>query len=289
LAANWAGFTPATFLIELEPLRYETVGNYLSLTGDDYHRALVGTARARGLSVWQAEQDAPHFDLPEGGWEEALRLHEVSADYWEAWFTAWQEWVVPRAARAEDNGVELFTPFVWANDTLAAVREVYSGKAGLALIGHLDERLNFLDEVDVVYYDVFAQYLAGHMQDRSEPTIDEIKAVIEELLDEGEMCVGSNAEFYFGFSAESADGQRASENQEERARFVVDFREQVVYYEAFLEAMIDEEWIDGLIIGMDWFDQYRRPPEAWYFDAALEHSPRSKPAEQALRLWLGVE
>jgi hypothetical protein len=114
-------------------------------------------------------------------------------------------------------------------------------------------------------------------------------AVIEDLLGEAEAVIGDRAKFYFGFSAESADAQHASENQEERAGFSIDFREQVIYFEAFLEAMSDEEWIDGLIIGMDWFDQYRRPPEAWYFDATLEHSPRSKPAEQALRLWLGIE
>ena len=66
LLANWAGFTPATFLIEFDPLRYETVNNALSLTDDAYYAALVGAAQSRGLSVWQAEQDAPHFDLAEG-------------------------------------------------------------------------------------------------------------------------------------------------------------------------------------------------------------------------------
>jgi len=38
---------------------------------------------------------------------------------------------------------------------------------------------------------------------------------------------------------------------------------------------------------MDWFDQYYRPgdtPEAAYFDATLEASPRSKPAEEVVML-----
>ncbi len=172
---------------------------------------------------------------------------------------------------------------------IAAVREVYTGDVGVAMIGHLDDRLSFLDVIDVVHYHVFSGYLTQHMADPSEPTIEEARAVIEELLDEAEAVVGDQAKFYFGFSAESADAQNSSEDREARAGFSVDFREQVIYFEAFLEAMDDEEWIDGLIIGMDWFDQYRRPPDAWYFDATLENSPRSKPAERALRLWLGIE
>ena len=54
----------------------------------------------------------------------------------------------------------------------------------------------------------------------------------------------------------------------------------------------ESPWIKGVFTERwDWFDQYRRSGdtgEAVYFDAALESSPRSKPTEEVVRLWIGI-
>ena len=59
--------------------------------------------------------------------------------------------------------------------------------------------------------------------------------------------------------------------------------------DAALKALEDEPWIQGVFVDrMDWFDQYRRSPEYTYFDATFESSPRSKSAEEVIKLWFGI-
>jgi hypothetical protein len=78
----------------------------------------------------------------------------------------------------------------------------------------------------------------------------------------------------------------------EKATFVPDFQEQALYYEAFFKVASESPWIEGVFTERwDWFDQYSRTadtPEAIYFDATLEASPRSKPAEEVVKLWFEI-
>ena len=56
--------------------------------------------------------------------------------------------------------------------------------------------------------------------------------------------------------------------------------------EAFFQAVEGMQWVTGIWIErMDWFDQFARPPEGWYFDATVESSPRRKPAEDIIARW----
>ena len=97
---------------------------------------------------------------------------------------------------------------------------------------------------------------------------------------------------YYVLTVNSSDGQRRSEDVEERATFQADFQEQALYYEAFFKTVAETPWVSGVFTERwDWFDQYERPgdpPGASYFDATFESSPRSKPAEEVVKLWYEI-
>ena len=90
----------------------------------------------------------------------------------------------------------------------------------------------------------------------------------------------------------SSDGQTGSEDVGEREGFQVDFQEQALYYEAFFKVVEESPWIQGVFTERwDWFDQYGRnadTPETVYFDETTGASPRSKPAEEVIRLWFSI-
>lgn len=181
-------------------------------------------------------------------------LRQNSAPWWDAWFAEWERWVVPRAARAEANGVSMFAPFVWIDFTLpdvypaydrrwreiiGRIREVYSGDvAGWALTA-VDDRLTFLDTLDAMILTVNGGYYP-HAEDGltevKNPTIEEAVAITERIFDRSQPLLDGVLNVYYAFGFVSADGQRTSEDIGERATFQVDFREQALYYEAFFKA-----------------------------------------------------
>jgi hypothetical protein len=303
--AEWVGMVPAAFLDSIDPLPvYVPQGNSLSLTDDGFYAELVGAARARGLRVIMAEQDAPSFTLPAADWQ-ARDSRAQDPEWLTAWFEDWRAWILPRAARAEQNGVELYVPFnptdftfkpgtpydaLW-RELIADVRQVYSGKVGVWLSLAADQRFTFVDAVDVVIVGVSAGFFPMSLGDHAEqPTLAEAEKLIGEQLDRSLPALAEAEQVYFFIAAESANRQTHSENQGERASFETDFQEQALYYEAFFAAIAERPFIDGVLVGVfDWFDQYARAPEHWYFDATNESSPRSKPAEQVLRLWFSAD
>ncbi len=89
-------------------------------------------------------QDAPSFELPI---EDRIRHEELARDpaWMEAWFEELRNWVLPRAARAEAAGVEVYIPFnqteftfksgtgydqLW-RELMAIWRGVFSGAIGV--------------------------------------------------------------------------------------------------------------------------------------------------------------
>ncbi|MDA1216237.1 MAG: hypothetical protein O2812_05130 [Chloroflexi bacterium] len=301
--ANWVGLHPAVFLTQMDPLpKYVPHNNDLSLTDDAYYAQMVAAAKANGLGVIHAEQDGPYFDLPEGQWE--LR-HQFAADpvWMEAWLDELRAWVLPRAARAEAAGVGMYVLFNPANFTfqegngydrlwrelIAQVREVYSGDVGVTLELGADGRFTFADAVDFAIFGADATYFPGHFDDPNNPPFDEMVAVIEEHISRSKPFVEGKTKAYHSFGATSSNGREGSEAQSERATFLTDFQEQALYYEAVFLALEAHPWIEGASFGtLDWFAQYRRSPENWYYDSTNQGSTRSKPTKEALRLWFGM-
>ena len=303
--ANWISVSPANFMTVSDPspvwgAQYAD----LSLTDDEFYRALVDAAHARGLQVLQAEQDAPDFKLA-GGWDN-LPAQQQRAEWWEGWFDEWTSWVVERAARAEAAGVDAFAPFVWTSFVtpaevypayverwtamVSAIREVYSGELVSTALVFVDERflpLVGLFDIVIVFYDSGGIVGSELIADPLSPTVPELRAAFEQRMEQAVRYLsGVDAEIHFSISAASNSGQGSSEGQAERAGYVVDFQEQAAYYEAFFQAVEGMQWVSGIWIErMDWFDQFARPPEGWYFDATVENSPRSKPAEAIIARW----
>jgi hypothetical protein len=303
--ANWVSVSPANFLTQLDPTpvwgaQYEN----LSLTSDDFYAAFIDTAHANGLKVLQTEQDAPDGSIKP---DEYARWNDVrqTPGYWEEWFNQWQVWAVARAARAEAFGVDMFVPFVWADDTfkpqvypdydrrwremIAAIREVYSGEVGVAVLSIGVADLTFADAVDAVFVAIDGSGIAYRevVADRDNPTMEQIREIADEKVAIArERLADSGVPVYFMLSATSSSGQRGSEDVNELATFVPDFQEQALYFETMLQSIQDEPWVKGALAGVvDWFDQFARSPEQIYFDQTFQASPRSKPAEDVFRLW----
>ncbi len=96
----------------------------------------------------------------------------------------------------------------------------------------------------------------------------------------------SGVPVYYQVAGGSVSGQVGSEDLDLRRTFVKDFQEQVIYYEALIQIVANETWVDGLFVAsMNWFDQFKRTEEFYYFDETILGSPRSKPAEQVLSVW----
>lgn len=307
--ANWVTIVPAQFMTQYDPTPvWGATYEGLSLTDDEYYATLINSAHSHGLKVLQAEQDAPDLSLADPDfdrWEDVKRTPE----YWEGFFDEWTPWAVERAARAEKYGVDMFSPFVWANDLLrpekypdyerrwlemiTEIREVFSGEIAIWSIGNVDQNLTFLDQLDAVIISLASGGLLGQgiIEDARNPQLDQVISSVKGRLDQSRPTLeNSGVPVYFSPIATSSDGQLGSEDPEELATFVPDFQEQAIYYEGMIQAFASEPWVTGIMLSVtDWFDQFARPPEGLYFDQTFQASLRSKPAEDVSALWFSAD
>lgn len=306
--AGWIGIVSAAWYRQVSPL--PVIGtvpglggdetNYHSLTDETYYAALIGAAKQRGLKVVHTESLAMGLGLAPDQIN-ALDVMKKDPKWWDEWFEQWKGWVVPRAARAEKYGVDMFVLYLFAEDTfrpdvypdydkrwgeiIREVRKVYSGKVAVNLI-NADERLTFADELDALLLTVFdGLYTSrGTIRDVKNPTMQELINLTEDFLFWPKKLFGEKLPIYYVLTVTSTDGQEFSEDPNARGK--VDFGEQALYYEAFFRAIENETWIKGFFSERwDWFDQYKRPPEGSYFDQTGGGSPRNKPAEEVIKIW----
>lgn len=299
---NWIAFTPAHFLTQLSPTPvWGAQYSDLSLLDDEFYAALIDAAHARGLKVLQHEQDAPDFTISFDF--EQWNVSRQTPEYWDAWFTEWQPWAVERAARAERFGVDMFSPYIWADDTflldiypeyadrwremIAAIREVYSGEIALAMQFFRPDLLTFVDDLDAVIVNFDGTAFPDQLENPLHPSVTGIAAVAEKAVGNVRKYLsGSGTPVYFQIASMSSDGQVGSEDLALRATFDVDYQEQVIYYEALFQIAASELWVEGVWVStVNWFDQNARGEEFYYFDETLLGNPRSKPAEDVMALW----
>lgn len=299
--AEWVGFSPAFVTDQVDPVpRFDPLANSdLSLTDDAYYAELVGAAKDHGLRVMVVEQDGgPSLNLDVNDWLNSWNLAKDPV-WLEAWFDELRKWEIPRARRSEAVGVDLYVvdwsvtmtfhpdngyDRLWRK-FIADIREVYFGDIGVAFDWNPDERFTFADAVDVIVIGLFAGAFPGQYVDPENPTYAEAYRETALAIDRAEPFVG-DAKVYYFLGATSSNGQVGSEDVAEIAGFAADFQEQSLLYEAFFDVISERPWIEGALMGsFDWFDQYTRPPEELYFDQTTGASPRSKPAEEVIRLW----
>ena len=210
-----------------------------------------------------------------------------------------------RCTMAEQHGVDAvvlkmfaetsFNPDIYPEyadrwvEIIHTVREVYSGEVGLSFI-NADNRLTFIDELDFIEITFFGGLYTsrqGAFADVSNPTMDELIAVNEEMFEGIEYFWGNTSRIIMVITFESTDAQFSTEDPDQRTP--VDFNEQVLYYEAFYSTIGDQPWISGVFTERwDYWDEYRRFGDDYniqYFDMTNGASPRNKPAEDVVALW----
>lgn len=310
--ANLVGIVPAAFYKQISPTpKFADWGNDLSLTDDEYYAKLVKSFKDKGFMVMETEQPSLGFYTTD---EENAMFDNLTKnpEWWDAWFTEWEAWLIPRAERAEANGVDIFNVELWTDssfkpevypeyeqrwsDIVDHIRKVYSGKIAM-MYGNQVSPLGkgIEDKFDVIVIGTFSGWqkdmtIDGKriVSDPFNPTLNELTEAYERTLASSKNLVPKNKEIILWFGAVSADGQQASEDVEVIPTIKPDLQEQALYYEAAFSALQDEKWIDGVIVNrMDWFDEYKKTKENIYFDGTRSSSPRSKPAEKVLTYWYG--
>jgi hypothetical protein len=301
--SNWINITPANFQYVVGPKpKFAPPNNGLSLTDDDFYKALIDAAHSRGIKVMQTEQEAPGLYLTPGEIQQIWEYKQTSAEWWDGWFDEWHAWSVERAARAEKFGVDAFAPFNWTNFTvkpeiypdynrrwremIADIRNVFSGDIIITVNVWASPDLSYLDTADVVMVGTGAGFFRSHVEDPEHPTMPELLSEFKAFFSDSKPQLAGIVPVYYYFSASSSDAQIESEDLTARKTYITDFQEQALYLEAFFAAISEEPWITGTSIGVaDWFDQYARSEEFAYFDLTNQASPRSKPSEQVISLW----
>lgn len=305
--ANYVGLVSAVFIDRVEPLEFGDGGNFLSLSDDEFYGAIISAAKNRGFMVSETLSDSPGLELsPEDS--SLLGQRQQTPEYWDEFFTLWEAHVVERAERAESHGVEYFVPYLFADMTMRpeiypeyddrwvqiihSIREVYTGEIGFSVI-NADDRLTFLDEIDVLQITVFGGLYTsreGAIADINNPTMDELVQITEDMTWYHDK-LSENVSIQYVLTFASSDGQNTVEDPELRSP--IDFAEQVLYYEAFFTAMNDEPWVSGIISERwDYWDDWRRTgdsPDAAYFDESTGSTPRNKPAEDVIALWFKMK
>ncbi|MFQ5652154.1 MAG: dockerin type I domain-containing protein [bacterium] len=301
IGAGWVGIVPAAFYERIAPLpQIKPDGNDLSLTNEGDYAAIVNRAHSRGLKISVTEQVFPGFSLRAGELD-SLEFYKSQYQWWESWFQEWEKYLLPRAELAEKYGVDLFSVLLGAEDTfrpsafpeygnrwraiIDSVRLRYSGIIAIDVYGTTD--LSFADAIDVLRIGVFPGMYLGMeiIGDIHNPTVNEIRQITELFFDGYQADVGGKVPVYFAFQANSSDAQAESEPPPPEAD--LDYGEQIVYYEGFLEALEDESWVSGLFSQRwDWFDELNHP--GIFFDSMTGNSPRNKPAERLIKLWFGI-
>ena len=148
--------------------------------------------------------------------------------------------MVVRAARAERFGVDMYSPFVWADDTflpdiypeyadrwremIAAIREVYSGKVALAMMFFRPDLLTFIDDLDAVIVNFDGTAFPERLKDPEDPSVTEIiAAAAGEIGNARKYFSESGVPVYFQISSTSSNGQVGTEDLALRATFKADF------------------------------------------------------------------
>lgn len=304
VGAEWVGVAPAAFYYQVDPPRVQDNDTFLSMSDDVFYEAFIEAAHDRGLKVMETHQETGGLEFTEDDWQ-LLSEKQDDPEWWDQWYTTWEEYLVRRAVRAERFGMDAivlemyvegtFKPDVYPEyaerwvEIIHAVREVYSGQVGLNFI-NLDERFTFPDELDFIQITYFGGLYTSRtdmLDDPSSPTMEELMAINDIIFEGVDYVYGGTTPVYVVLTIGSSDAQNTTEDPAKRSP--VDFNEQVLYYEAFFASLEEYDWVSGIITERwDYWDEYRRFGDDYniqYFDETHGASPRNKPAEDVVALW----
>ena len=310
VGAGWVGYVPAEFYTRVSPSpQFAGDGNDLSLTNDTYYYGLMAAAHSEGFKIVEFVQYGVGPGTPTNQ-SALLPLMYNSSSWWSSWFDAWKQTIIAEAERAQKAGVEMlvlclycddtFRPQVFPNyaerwdDIIASVRQVYAGKLAMSLIVS-DDRFTMYSKLDAVFMTIFPGLYLNFFKDPQNPTMSELQNQTARMLSYGEWMAGK-INVYYILTADSSNGQYDPDPPpwapNPPPANLTDFREQAMYYEAFLSVLRNQSWVSGFFSERwDYFDHFARTgetPSAYYFDQTIGSSPRSKPAEQVVKLWFSL-
>jgi hypothetical protein len=234
------------------------------------------SARSLGLAVVVK----PHVDVDTGQWRGGIAPENASR-----WFASYGDFVLETAAWAETVGAEGFVvgtelagtvgnEAAW-RDLIARVRAVYSGEVVYAATWDGANRLRFWDALDCVGVDFY-----GAVTARNDPGRVEILAGWQPWIDRLHLLhrQTGKAILLTEIGYRSVDGAGREPFAYGNAA-PVDTGEQADLYWAALEALGDQDWIEGVY----WWN-WRTDGSGGALDR--DYTPNEKPAEGELqRAW----
>jgi len=302
--AEWVQIVPAVNYLQINPLpKIAPLHNDQDLTNEADFAAIVNAAKTKGLKFIyeQGDVSADVDPLRPGEIDSLEILANTSPAWWEAWFDEFKNILLDRADWCEQYGVDMFVIMHFAEWTfrpsvypqygdrwreiVTAIRGRYNGPIAIDVFS--PDNLNFADALDAVQITVFGQLYTSFagFDDPRNPTMDEIRTHTENFFDGHESNLAGKAPVHYVFKINSSDGQVFSEPPPPVTE--LDYREQVLYHEAFFQAIEDESWIEGVISERwAWFDVLDYP--GIFADAFLDASPRNKPTEELMKLWFKI-
>lgn len=264
---------------------------------------LVGTCDDRDLGfILSIGQSAYPFITgiePTDVW---AAIGSASYSWWKRWFSEFGAVAVEQARIASTLGIDRFqvledrgqslTYTSECEQLLSDVREVFPGAVGSMSYRYGLEKPEFYGNLDffMPYVATFGGFPISRLPNPREPTIGEIRSRMLEYFAAIKRALGSEVDSIDVFpvlNVCSVDGQNRFQYAEPLPVNQMDLNEQVLYYEAFFQAVYQTPWIDGVIVrGPTWFDEVDFDKD--YFDTYAETLFTGKPAEDVVRLWFSI-
>lgn len=301
------------------PATYRLDGNSFHDANEAELADLIQKAHARGLKF--ALMLAVNWDLLKGPFTDAATGAKIQADarallvqkgaelenptaatnsYWDRWFATYQQFLLWHAQVAQKYGADMLVigqqieGAVRQGNTarwqalIAETRKVYSGP--LAYAGWTDNSYSELQDAGFAKdLDYLIDYMYNDISDQANPSIADLKASFEQIFDsQAEKFAreyGKKVILLTPFqSRDYGAKQEWFEPAEPAPTVQQDLLIQAKLYEAFYQALEDEDWAEAVWTwGYWWMNSFNRPGRTASFEKSS--TVRNKPAAEIIRKW----
>ena len=317
--ANWAGIFYNWGYTEIEPLPRFSPRPNLGINAHTAPLEDIGSwtteSKSRDMNSIIIAQIGANINLETGQGLPINPSHVGSSiqpsEYWDAWFEQYRNLIEPLADSAASSGAGALTILHNSNvlryydsatgaypletrwrDIIAIIRDSYSGKIGVSqpLFWGTQYSQNFFmgSSNQIGYYDAmdyiqvpFAPGLTRELDPSIENLNNGISNTIDNLLENTANQTGKPiflTPIFF-----SSDGANSGGRGPMNFSATVDMQEQVDQYEALFQAISSIPYIQAVFCWGYWWSEGFN-----VLDTLTDWSIRTKPAEQAVKLWFEI-